>query len=187
MARLQLQQSVAIERYDGIQDQLQQAVSTELINGDQASDVAAQAQHAQDAVVDRARALYMSGGQLSLIATVLRGATPATCSSGPRPSARSSARTTVTAAADQAVAVQAAGRRPGQHGAGRRSPRCRQQATASLAQVQLLLARAAHPARRTPTARSSGSPARSRSAAEAARPRRRRQLGRRRRRTGRVR
>jgi peptidoglycan DL-endopeptidase CwlO len=76
LAALQVKQSVAIERYDGIQDQLQQAVSAELTTSDQATNVAALAQDARDAVADRARALYMSGGQLSLIATILRGSSP---------------------------------------------------------------------------------------------------------------
>jgi cell wall-associated NlpC family hydrolase len=74
---IETQQSVAIERYDGIQDELQSAVSTELTNGDEATAFAQQAQDARDAITDRARALYMSGGQLGLIATVLGGTSPA--------------------------------------------------------------------------------------------------------------
>lgn len=73
---LQTQQSVAIERYDGIEDELQRAVSTELNNGDAAVAAQQQAQAARDAVTDRARALYMSGGQLGLMATVLAGTSP---------------------------------------------------------------------------------------------------------------
>ena len=60
LAALQVQQSVAIERYDGIQDELQQAVSTELTTSDQATNVAAQAQAgarpARDAAIARAGA-----------------------------------------------------------------------------------------------------------------------------------
>jgi hypothetical protein len=58
LSALQLRQSIAIERYDGIQDQLQQAVSSELTTGDQASNVAAQAQVARNAVADRPSGLY---------------------------------------------------------------------------------------------------------------------------------
>ncbi len=73
---LQTEQSIAIERYDGIEDELQQAVSAELTDSDQAATAEQQAQAARDAVTDRARALYMSGGQLGLIATVLSGTSP---------------------------------------------------------------------------------------------------------------
>ena len=109
MARLQVQQSVAIERYDGIQGALQQAVSTELSNGDQATNLATHAQDARDAVVDRARALYMSGGQLSLIATVLSGSTPGDVLERAQTVRSVLGSDSLTAAADQAIAVQAAG------------------------------------------------------------------------------
>jgi cell wall-associated NlpC family hydrolase len=141
MARLQVQQSVAIERYDGIQDQLQQAVSTELSNGDQATSLATHAQDAQDAVVGRARALYMSGGQLSLIATVLSGSTPGDVLERAQTVRSVIGSDSLTAAADQAVAVQAAGIAKASTVSREQVVALRQEATVSLLQVQALLAR----------------------------------------------
>jgi cell wall-associated NlpC family hydrolase len=96
---LQVQQSVAIERYDGIESDLQQAVSTELTNGDQAQADAQQAQDARDAITDRARALYMSGGQLGLVATVLSGTSPSDVLE------RAQTMTSVIGSADRAAAA----------------------------------------------------------------------------------
>jgi cell wall-associated NlpC family hydrolase len=141
MARLQVQQSVAIERYDGIQDQLQQAVSTELSNGDQATSLATHAQDAQDAVIGRARALYMSGGQLSLIATVLSGSTPGDVLERAQTVRSVIGSDSLTAAADQAVAVQAAGIAKASTVSREQVAALRQEATVSLLQVQTLLAR----------------------------------------------
>lgn len=139
LSALQLRQSIAIERYDGIQDQLQQAVSSELTTGDQASNVAAQAQVARNAVADRARALYMSGGQLSLIASVLRGTTPGDVLERAQTVQAVMSSDHLAAATDQAAAVQA--RQTAQDSADRRIAvaALQTQATASLAEVQRLL------------------------------------------------
>lgn len=139
LAGLQLRQSIAIERYDGIQDQLQQAVSSELMTGDQANNVTAQAQVAHDAVVDRARALYMSGGQLSLIATVLRGATPGDVLERAQTVRSVMSSDHLAAATDQAAAVKA--RQTAQASADRRVAvaALQEQAMSSLAEVQQLL------------------------------------------------
>jgi cell wall-associated NlpC family hydrolase len=137
---LQLRQSIAIERYDGIQDQLQQAVSTELTNGDQASAVSAQAQDARDAVADRARALYMSGGQLSLIATVLQGTTPGDVLERAQTVRAVMNSDHLTAATNQAAALQAqaVARASSDHRIAVATLQA--QATASLVEVQNLLA-----------------------------------------------
>jgi cell wall-associated NlpC family hydrolase len=141
LADLQTQQSVAIERYDGIQDQLQQAVSAELTTSDQATNVAAQAQDARDAVADRARALYMSGGQLSLIATVLRGSTPGDVLERAQTVQSVLNSDHLTAAVDQAAALQA--RNVAASTATNRVAvaALQEQATTSLTQVQRLLDR----------------------------------------------
>lgn len=76
LSRLQLQESVAVERYDGLQDELQQAVSAELMDGDAAVQHQDEARHAREAAAGRARALYMSGGQLGLMTTILGGGSP---------------------------------------------------------------------------------------------------------------
>ena len=141
LAGLQVQQSVAIERYDGIQDQLQQAVSTELSSGDQASYLAQNAQDARNAVVDRARALYMAGGQLSLIATVLNGTTPGDVLERAQTVRSVMGSDNVAAKADQAVAMQAAHVAQASTVTREQVVVLRQQATASLAEVQRLLAR----------------------------------------------
>lgn len=140
LAALQLRQSIAIERYDGIQDQLQQAVSTELTTGDQASNVTAQAQDARDAVADRARALYMSGGQLSLIATVLRGSTPGDVLERAQTVRAVLSSDHLMATNDQAAAVKAqqAAQASSAHRVAVASLQA--EATASLLQVQNLLA-----------------------------------------------
>ncbi len=138
---LQVQQSVAIERYDGVESDLQQAVSTELTNGDQAQAAAQQAQAAQDAITDRARALYMSGGQLGLVATVLSGTSPGDVLE------RAQTMTSVIGSADQvaatvqADAVQSASVASASTLTRQRVASLKVQAAASLAQVQLLLAR----------------------------------------------
>jgi cell wall-associated NlpC family hydrolase len=141
MASLQIQQSVAIERYDGIQDELQQAVSHELTDGDQASESALAAQDAQDAVIDRARALYMSGGQLGLMATVLSGGTPGDVLERAQVVRSVIGSDNLTAAADQAVATHAEGVAKASTVSRQQVARLRGEATASLAQVQLLLTR----------------------------------------------
>jgi cell wall-associated NlpC family hydrolase len=141
LAALQIQQSVAIERYDGIQDELQQAVSSELTTSDQAANVAAQAQDARDAVADRARALYMSGGQLSLIATVLRGSTPGDVLERAQTVRSVMSSDHLNAAVDQAAALRA--RTVATTSATNRVAvaALQVQATASLADVQRLLNR----------------------------------------------
>lgn len=76
LTALETSESVAVEQYDTLADELQQSVSTEISSDDQAADVAAAAQQAQNAVGNRAAALYMSGGQLGLIESVLQGSSP---------------------------------------------------------------------------------------------------------------
>jgi cell wall-associated NlpC family hydrolase len=139
--QLQVQQSVAIERYDGIADQLQQAVSTELSAGDQASNSALQAQNAQDAVTDRARALYMSGGPLGMMATVLSGSSPGDILERAQAFTSVISSADVTVAADQATAAQAAGVATASTVSRVQVSALRAQATTSLARVQLLLTR----------------------------------------------
>jgi cell wall-associated NlpC family hydrolase len=141
LASLQVQQSVAIERYDGIQHQHQQSVSVELTDGDQASSLAQNAQNAQDAVVGRARALYMSGGQLSLIATVLSGSNPGDVLERAQTVRSVMGSDSLTAAADQAVALHAQNVAKASTVTREQVAVLRGEAVSSLAEVQRLLAR----------------------------------------------
>jgi cell wall-associated NlpC family hydrolase len=141
LAALQIQQSMAIERYDGVQDQLQQAVSVELTNTDSAHDTAHRAQDAQDAVTNRARALYMSGGQLGLMATILNGGTPGDVLERVQTVRSVVGSDHLTAAAGKAVAARAADVANSSAVAREQVASLRQQAAVSVAQVQLLLDR----------------------------------------------
>ncbi len=141
LTRLQTQQSVAIERYDGFQDQLQQAVSAELMDGDQASASAQVAQDAQDAVTGRARALYMSGGQLGLMATVLGGGSPGDILERAQAVRTVIGSDDVTAAAERATAAHAAGVAQASSTSREQVAALRIQAASSLADVQTLLGR----------------------------------------------
>ena len=142
MARLQVQQSVAIERYDGIQDQLQQAVSAELNDDDQATNLAA-------ARPERPERRRRPGPRALHERRPARASSPPCCSGSNPGDVLERAQTvrsvigsdSLTAAADQAVAVQAAGVAKASTVSRVQVAALRQQATASLAQVQLLLAR----------------------------------------------
>jgi cell wall-associated NlpC family hydrolase len=138
---LQTQQSVAIERYDGIEDQLQQAVSAELSQGDAAEASEQQAQDARDAVTDRARALYMSGGQLGLMATVLSATSPSDILERAQSVTAVISSADVAAAAAQSDALAQAGLASASTQSRQRIASLKTQAAASLARVQLLLGR----------------------------------------------
>jgi len=138
---LQTRQSVAIERYDELADELQQAVSEEVSNGDQATAVADQAQAAQDAVTDRARALYMGGGPLGLMATVLGGNSPSDVLERAQAVSSVISSADVTVASDQAQAVQAAGIAQASTVSRQHVADLRHEAQVSLTRVQTLLAK----------------------------------------------
>jgi cell wall-associated NlpC family hydrolase len=138
---LQTQQSVAIERYDGIEEQLQQAVSTELSNGDDALASAQLAQAAHDAITDRARALYMSGGQLGLMATVLSATSPSDILERAQSVTSVISSADVAAAAAQSSALAQAGIASASTVTRQRITTLKSEAATSLARVQLLLGR----------------------------------------------
>jgi peptidoglycan DL-endopeptidase CwlO len=70
---LQVQAEVASEQYDGIQEQLDQVVSQYLSASQSVGSLQQQTDALQAQRVARARALYMSGGELGLYAQVLDG------------------------------------------------------------------------------------------------------------------
>jgi peptidoglycan DL-endopeptidase CwlO len=138
---IETKQSIAIERYDGIEEQLQRAVSTELSNGDQAAAYAQQAQAARDAITDRARALYMSGGQLGLMATVLAGTSPSDVLERAQSVSAVISSADVVAASVQSNAFASASVAAASTVSREQVVVLKQQAAASLAEVQLLLGR----------------------------------------------
>jgi cell wall-associated NlpC family hydrolase len=74
--RLQTAAEVATERYDAAEAQLGDAVTERLLAEQAAEAQQTQVEAAQAQVGDRVRALYESGGQASLVATVLAGNSP---------------------------------------------------------------------------------------------------------------
>jgi cell wall-associated NlpC family hydrolase len=74
--RLQTAAEVATERYDAAEASLGDAVTERLLAEQASEDQQAQVEAAQAQVGDRVRALYESGGQASLVATVLAGNSP---------------------------------------------------------------------------------------------------------------
>jgi cell wall-associated NlpC family hydrolase len=70
---LQLQAEVATEQYDAVQEQLGQVVSRFLVASQNVGSLQQQTDQLQTQKAARARALYMSGGQLGLYAQVLDG------------------------------------------------------------------------------------------------------------------
>jgi cell wall-associated NlpC family hydrolase len=73
---LQTRAEVATERYDGIEAQLSVAVSRQITAEKNLQNQQADAAAAQQAVVDRARALYESGGGTALLASLISGSNP---------------------------------------------------------------------------------------------------------------
>ena len=75
--RLQTQAELATERYDKVESALGAAVNERLLAERQVEIDQQRAAAAADVVDNRARALYESGGRVSLMATVLDGSDPA--------------------------------------------------------------------------------------------------------------
>lgn len=76
VARLQTQAEVASQRYDGIEERLSEAVSAQVSADQQVEAGQAGAAAARNVLAQQALALYESGGQSSVLASVLTGATP---------------------------------------------------------------------------------------------------------------
>jgi cell wall-associated NlpC family hydrolase len=74
--RLQDQAEVAIERYDAAQAQLSDAISQQVSADQQLSSIQASAAAAQQSVIDRTRALYESGGNSAMVASLFNGGDP---------------------------------------------------------------------------------------------------------------
>jgi cell wall-associated NlpC family hydrolase len=141
LSALQVKQEVAIERYDGLEDQLQQAVSTEISADDQAMDDQAAAQQAQANVGNRAAALYMSGGQLGLIESVLQGTSPSDMLERAQVVDSVLNSQTLMATTGQGIAAQAASMARGTTLSREQVATLHAQAAATLTTVQTLLAR----------------------------------------------
>ena len=77
VTRLQTQAEVATERYDRVEAALGAAVTQRLLAERQVEVDQQEANAASSLVTDRVRALYESGGRVSLLATVLDGSDPA--------------------------------------------------------------------------------------------------------------
>ncbi len=74
--QLQTQAEVATERYDGLESELARAVAQQTAADQALSAIQAQAALAQQQVVDRARALYETGGDPAVLASMLTGTDP---------------------------------------------------------------------------------------------------------------
>jgi cell wall-associated NlpC family hydrolase len=74
--RLRTQADVAIERYDAAQGQLAVAVAQRGRADQQLTRIQSSAQAAQQSVIDRARAIYESGGTSSMVASLFAGQSP---------------------------------------------------------------------------------------------------------------
>jgi peptidoglycan DL-endopeptidase CwlO len=79
---LETRAEIAIERYNTVQAELGQAVIRQSLAERQAEAGASAADAAADAVTAHIRALYESGGQVGLLATVLDGNSPADAMAG---------------------------------------------------------------------------------------------------------
>ncbi|MBV9293060.1 MAG: hypothetical protein JO222_11475, partial [Frankiales bacterium] len=76
VSRLQTQAEVATERYDAVEAELGQAVIRQSLAERQAEADQASVDVASAQITDRVRAFYESGGQVTLLATVLDGSDP---------------------------------------------------------------------------------------------------------------
>lgn len=76
VTRLQTQAELASQHYDGIEERLAGAVSAQISADRRVEAVQASAAAAQNLLAQQAQALYESGGQSSLLAAMLTGATP---------------------------------------------------------------------------------------------------------------
>jgi cell wall-associated NlpC family hydrolase len=79
---LETRAEIAIERYNAVQSELGQAVIRQSLAERQAEAGVSAADAAASAVTDHIRALYESGGQVGLLATVLDGNSPADAMAG---------------------------------------------------------------------------------------------------------
>jgi cell wall-associated NlpC family hydrolase len=76
VSRLSTQAEVASQRYDSIEDQLQQAVSAQVSDDRSLDRVRSTAAQARQVVTERTQALYESGGESSVIASLVSGTDP---------------------------------------------------------------------------------------------------------------
>jgi cell wall-associated NlpC family hydrolase len=140
VTQLQTRAEVATERYDGIEAQLGVAVAKRAVADQDLQGRQAAAKRAQLNIVDRASAIYESGGDSALLASLISGGTPADALN--RFTLASSVMSYERTSADQATQAlaQAAARDARDSTAATRVTRLQTEASRTATQVQALLA-----------------------------------------------
>jgi cell wall-associated NlpC family hydrolase len=139
VTQLQTRAEVATERYDGIEAQLGVAVSKRAVADQNLQGRQAAAARAQQSIVDRASAIYESGGDSALLASLISGGSPADAVS--RFTLASSVMSYERASADQATraVAQATARDARDSSAATQVTRLQTAASRAAVQVQTLL------------------------------------------------